>query len=51
MTRLRTMSGTLGLLVGDSTLYLEAARAVTQFRELPADIKENPREYFKFSVF
>ena len=51
MTRLERMSGTLGLLVGDSTLYVQATDAVQQFRELLADIQENPRKYFKFSVF
>ena len=51
MTRLQAMSGTLGLLVGDSTLYREATDAVVQFRELLADIRANPRKYFKFSVF
>ncbi len=51
MSRLERMSGTLGLLVGDSTLYVQATDAVQQFRALLADIQENPRKYFKFSVF
>ncbi len=51
MSRLERMSGTLGLLVGDSTLYVQASIAVQQFRDLLADIQENPRKYFKFSVF
>jgi len=51
MSRLRNMTGTLGLLVGDSTLYRETAVAVIELRELIADIKSNPRKYFKFSVF
>jgi len=51
MTRMQGMTGTLGLLVGDSTLYYEAADAIVQFRLLIADIRANPRKYFKFSVF
>ncbi len=51
MTRMQGMTGTLGLLVGDSTLYYEAADAIVQFRMLIADMRANPRKYFKFSVF
>jgi phospholipid/cholesterol/gamma-HCH transport system substrate-binding protein len=51
MTRMQNMTGTLGLLVGDSALYNEATGAVTELRLLIADIKANPRKYFKFSVF
>ncbi|UCG84963.1 MAG: MCE family protein [Gemmatimonadota bacterium] len=51
MTRMQNMTGTLGLLVGDSTLYNEAASTVAELRALLADIKANPRKYFKFSVF
>jgi phospholipid/cholesterol/gamma-HCH transport system substrate-binding protein len=51
MSRLQNMTGTLGLLVGDSTLYFEATDAVVELRALIEDIKANPRKYFKFSVF
>jgi phospholipid/cholesterol/gamma-HCH transport system substrate-binding protein len=51
MTRIQDGSGTIGLLVGDSTLYVETTRAVQQLRSLLADIQANPRKYFKFSVF
>lgn len=50
-SRLEQGEGTIGRLVGDSTLYVEASRAIAELRELIADIKENPRKYFKFSVF
>ncbi|GIW51832.1 MAG: hypothetical protein KatS3mg081_1187 [Gemmatimonadales bacterium] len=50
-TRLRDRSGTLGLLVGDSMLYVETRLAVAELRRLLADIQANPRKYFKFSVF
>jgi len=51
MTRIQNRSGTIGLLVGDSTLYIQTTLAVQQLRALLADIQENPRKYFKFSVF
>ncbi|OGU08244.1 MAG: hypothetical protein A2W29_12785 [Gemmatimonadetes bacterium RBG_16_66_8] len=51
MTRMRNRTGTLGLLVGDSALYMETTRTVAQLRQLLADIQANPRKYFKFSVF
>ncbi len=51
MTRLQERTGTLGMLVGDSTLYVETTRAVAQLRQLLADIQANPRKYFRFSVF
>ena len=51
MGKLSDQSGTLGKLVGDSTLYVETARAVTELRALLADVRVNPRKYFKFSVF
>ena len=51
MTRMQGMTGTLGLLVGDSTLYYQASDAIVQFQLLIADIRANPRKYFKFSVF
>jgi phospholipid/cholesterol/gamma-HCH transport system substrate-binding protein len=51
MTRIQNRAGTIGLLVGDSTLYVETTMAVQQLRSLLADIQANPRKYFKFSVF
>ena len=51
MTRLANKSGTLGMLIGDTTLYSETTKAVEQLRSLLADIQANPRKYFKFSVF
>jgi phospholipid/cholesterol/gamma-HCH transport system substrate-binding protein len=51
MTRVQNREGTLGLLVGDSTLYRETTLAVQQLRSLLADIQANPRKYFRFSVF
>ncbi len=51
MTRIVNRSGSLGLLVGDSTLYQEATLTLIQLRQLLADIQANPRKYFTFSVF
>ncbi len=51
IARLQTGTGTLGLLLSDSTLYREATATVVQLRQLLADIQDNPRKYFKFSVF
>lgn len=51
MTRIQNRQGTVGLLVGDSTLYRETTLAIQQLRSLLADIQANPRKYFKFSVF
>ncbi|MCZ6760694.1 MAG: MlaD family protein [Gemmatimonadetes bacterium] len=51
VARLGSGQGTVGRLVGDSTLYIEAVQAIAELRSLVNDIKENPRKYFKFSVF
>lgn len=51
LTRLTEGSGTVARLVQDSTLYVEASLAIQELRALLADIRENPRKYFKFSVF
>ena len=51
MSRIANRSGTLGLLISDSTLYRETALTMIQLRQLMADIQANPRKYFSFSVF
>jgi phospholipid/cholesterol/gamma-HCH transport system substrate-binding protein len=51
LTRISSRSGTLGLLVGDSTLYRETTLTMIQLRQLLSDIQANPRKYFTFSVF
>ena len=51
MSRIASRSGTLGLLVSDSTLYRETALTMIQLRQLLSDIQANPRKYFSFSVF
>ena len=51
LTRLRTGRGTLGMLSADSTLYIETTATMAELRALIADIRLNPRKYFRFSVF
>ncbi len=51
MSRIANRSGTLGLLVADSGLYVESKNTMIQLRQLLADIQANPRKYFTFSVF
>jgi phospholipid/cholesterol/gamma-HCH transport system substrate-binding protein len=51
MSRIANRTGTLGLLVSDSTLYRETALTMIQLRQLLSDIQANPRKYFSFSVF
>jgi len=50
-SRISNRSGTLGLLVSDSTLYRETTLTMIQLRQLLSDIQANPRKYFTFSVF
>lgn len=51
MSRIANGSGTLGMLVSDSTLYRETTLTMIQLRQLLSDIQANPRKYFTFSVF
>ena len=51
MTRIRDRRSTAGLLLGDTTLYVQATKAVMQFERLLADMQANPRRYFSFKVF
>ena len=51
MSRIANRTGTLGLLVSDSTLYRETTLTMIQLRQLLSDIQANPRKYFTFSVF
>ncbi|HEX9892384.1 MAG TPA: MlaD family protein, partial [Gemmatimonadales bacterium] len=51
MIRLQRGQGTFAKLTTDSTLYVETTAAITELRSLIADIRINPRKYFRFSVF
>jgi len=39
------------MLVRDEELARELAETIRELKELTADIKQNPKRYFKFSVF
>ena len=43
--------GSIGLLVNDSTLYLEVEKAARDLNLLLEDIKANPKKYVKLSIF
>ncbi len=43
--------GSAGALINDAQLYEEIRNLVARINSLVADIEENPRKYFKFSVF
>ena len=51
MTKIDMADGNLGLLVNDTSLYVELTNLMARANTLIADIQENPRDYFKFSVF
>lgn len=51
MARLQRGEGTFAKLTTDSALYVETTAAVSELRSLIADIRINPRKYFRFSVF
>ncbi len=51
LTRLQSREGSFGRLATDTTLYVETTRAVVELRALLADVKANPKRYFKVSVF
>jgi len=51
VARIANRQGTAGLMVGDTTLYVETTRAVVQLQTLLTDIRANPRKYFSFKVF
>lgn len=43
--------GTAGALVNDAQLYEEVKNLIVRVENLVSDIEQNPRKYFKFSVF
>ncbi|MFQ5498347.1 MAG: MlaD family protein [Candidatus Zixiibacteriota bacterium] len=51
LTRINTAEGSLGLLVSDTTLYTDLSNLLVRVGNLVSDIEENPRKYFKLSVF
>ncbi|MDZ4723366.1 MAG: MlaD family protein [candidate division Zixibacteria bacterium] len=51
VARIHASEGTLGLLVSDTGMYKEVVNLVVRINNLVADIEQNPRKYFKVSVF
>jgi phospholipid/cholesterol/gamma-HCH transport system substrate-binding protein len=51
MLKMNNAEGSLGLMVNDSALYIEVTNLVTRVSNLITDIENNPKKYFKFSVF
>jgi phospholipid/cholesterol/gamma-HCH transport system substrate-binding protein len=51
ITRLQSGEGSLGRLTTDTSLYVETRQTLVELRELLADVKANPKRYFKVSVF
>jgi phospholipid/cholesterol/gamma-HCH transport system substrate-binding protein len=51
MYRINDAEGSMGLLVNDTALYVEVTNLMARINNLVTDIENNPRKYFKFSVF
>lgn len=51
LLKINTSEGNLGMLVNDTALYSEMTDLMARMNTLISDIQENPRKYFKFSVF
>ncbi len=51
LRKINAAEGNLGLLVNDTALYSEMTDLMARLNNLITDIQDNPRKYFKFSVF
>lgn len=51
LAKIESGHGSAGALLNDAELYEEIRNLVVRINNLVADIEENPRKYFKFSVF
>ncbi len=49
--KINVAQGNMGMLVNDTALYSEMTDLMARINTLVADIQDNPRKYFKFSVF
>jgi phospholipid/cholesterol/gamma-HCH transport system substrate-binding protein len=43
--------GTAGQIVNDQDLYTDLLNLMTRMNTLVKDLQENPKKYFKFSIF
>lgn len=51
LNKLEHGEGTMGKLVNQDDLYLRMDKLLTDVETLVADVKKNPKKYFKFSLF
>ena len=51
MAKINNSQGTAGLIVNDSTLYMNLASATSSLDSLFIDLKEHPKRYVQFSLF
>lgn len=51
LSKVEQGEGTVGRLVTSDQLYVRADKLLTEVEALVADVKKNPKKYFKFSVF
>ena len=51
LAKINTGQGTAGAIVNDDELYQEVKNLIVRIENLVTDIENNPRKYFKFSVF
>jgi phospholipid/cholesterol/gamma-HCH transport system substrate-binding protein len=50
-SKINSNSGTLGLLLNDSTMYKNLADASLNLNNLFIDLKAHPKRYVSFSIF
>jgi phospholipid/cholesterol/gamma-HCH transport system substrate-binding protein len=51
LKKVESGEGTMGKLVTQDELYKRADKLLTEVEEFVAEVKKNPKKYFKFSVF
>ncbi len=51
LKKINESEGSLGLLINDTTLYINLEKSSKQLEELLEDINKDPRKYFNISVF
>ena len=51
LAQVQSGQGTLGKLAQDEELYKQVVATLADAKALLADVRQNPKRYFKFSVF
>ncbi len=49
--KINNSEGTLGMMVNDSAIYVETVFLLNRMNNLITDMENNPKKYFKFSLF